>query len=189
MELQRSGQLWQRVSVPGPAGRGPWTILLVVLSCPPLFGLLPRFLGSQSMSFLQATPPSWLFSITPRERRWRRLPGQPGVRSSFTHREKHSVWLKHHGKHAAQLILGSDSWPCKTSLLPTVCSRHTWPHAAFPLSMALNLLLLPQPRMFSSFPELLPTLCLEPDVSSPTRLSLVHLVLCRHCHVIPGIKW
>lgn len=134
------------------------TLLLVVQPCPPLFGVFLSFLGPGSMPFLQVTPRSWLLSITLRKREGVSVPWPALSLNSFTHRERYSVLLKHHGTQAAQLILGSDSWPCKwnikhLSLIPTVCSRHTAPQAAFPLSwgfMPLNLLLLPQPSTFLS---------------------------------------
>lgn len=149
MQLQTSGQLWQRVSVSGSAGKNPWTILLVVQSCLPLFGIFLKFLGPRSMLFLQATPRSWLLSVTPRERKVVSVPWPALSLNSFTHRERYSALPKRHGKQAAQLILSSDSWPCKWDrkhLSFPQCAPGPQHHKLLSQSwgfIALNLLLLP----------------------------------------------
>lgn len=142
MQLQRSGQLWQRISVSGSAGKSLWTILLVGLPCPPLCGVFLRFLGPGSMPFLQATPPSWLLSIrTPHERKVVSVPWPALGLNSFTHRERYSGLLKRHGNQAAQLISGSDSWPCKWNIKHLPFQRFapgTQPTCCFPTELGLH---------------------------------------------------
>lgn len=201
MQLQRSGQLWQKLSVSGSAGKSPWTLLLVVQPCPPLFGVFLRFLGPGSMPFLQATPCSWLLSISPREREEVSVPWPALSLNSFTHRERYSLLLKHHGTQAAHLILGSDSWLCKwnikhlshshsllqahstTRCFPTELGLHAFELATLASAQHIS------PHLRSSCH----LLSWEPDVSSSTRLPLIQLIVlafwtlqCSAWHYIGG---